>query len=98
MAAVGSTLATAVSKVVPDLYITISYVLILSFVLAYNIYRLVMIVKKEAAKAPTEATSKDSTPQSTAAIDGTPDQKAPDATEKGQKSLTVEVPEQETAK
>lgn len=91
MAAVGSSLATSVSKVIPDLYITVSYVLILSFVLAYNIYRLIMIVKKEAGKAPTDEAAKGTSTQGTASFDVTQKDKVPEASEKGNNNLEIEV-------
>lgn len=47
MISLGATLATLVSKVIPDLYIVIIYGVILTAVFLYNLKRLVAIIKRE---------------------------------------------------
>lgn len=47
MTTVGASVATVVNKVIPDLYLTVLFLLILSCVQAYNIWRLVNIIKRE---------------------------------------------------
>lgn len=47
MCSLGSTLATLISRVIPDLFIVIAYFVILLGVFLFNLGRLVTIVKKE---------------------------------------------------
>ena len=58
MTTVGASIATVVDQVIPALYLTIAYVLILSCVQAYNIWRLFNIIKKENTCEPTPEESK----------------------------------------
>jgi hypothetical protein len=55
---VGSTLASVVSRLMPDIYITIFYAIIMTAILVFNIFRLISLVRKEmkaAASKPPEA-------------------------------------------
>lgn len=47
MTTVGASVATVVNKVIPSLYLTVLYVVILSCVQTYNVWRLRNIIKKE---------------------------------------------------
>lgn len=58
MISIGSTLASVVSKALPDVFITIFYAIIMTGLLVFNIFRLVALIRKEmtpAAAKPTEA-------------------------------------------
>jgi hypothetical protein len=58
MISIGSALATVVSRLMPDVYITIFYAIIMVGILVFNIFRLIALVRKEtkaAAYKPPEA-------------------------------------------
>ena len=74
MITLGSALATVVIRLMPDIYITIAYAIIMVGIMLFNVFRLVALMRKEANAAtykppvaqenPTEPSDSEQNPQS----------------------------------